>query len=140
MKVVVDANVVISALAKQSTTKEVLLYPFIDYYMPDFLLDELAEHEEEIMAKMHTDKLGYQKALNIIIKKIKIIHREAYVQHLNRAHEIIGNVDKDDEAYIAVALSISADGIWSYDPHFKSQKVVKLFSTGELFRIIKKEG
>lgn len=138
MKIVVDANVVIAALAKQSITKEVLLYPFIDYYTPDFLLEELTKHEEEIIAKMNTDRLGYQKALDIIIKKVKIVKRETYSQYLGQAHEIIGRIDKDDEAYIAVALSIKANGVWSYDPHFKQQKAVRLFSTGELIRIIKK--
>lgn len=80
-----DANVVIAALAKQSITKEVLLYPFIDYYTPDFLLEELAEHEEEIISKMNTDKPGYQKALDIITKKLKIVKRDAYIQHLSQA-------------------------------------------------------
>ena len=138
MKIVVDANVVIAALAKQSITKEVLLYPFIDYYTPGFLLEELAEHEDEIMSKMHTDKPGYQKALDTVIKKLKVVKRDAYMQYLDQAREIIGEVDKDDVAYIAVALSIEADGVWSYDPHFKRQRVVKLFSTGELLSIIKK--
>ncbi len=138
MKIVVDANVVIAALARQSVTKEVLLYPFIDYYTPDFLLEELVEHEEEIISKMKTDEFGYKKALEVITKKIKIVKRDAYVQFLNQAHEIIGKIDKDDEAYIAVALGIKANGVWSYDPHFKQQKAIKLFSTGELIRIIKK--
>ena len=138
MKIVVDANVAISALAKQSITKEVLLYPFIDYYSPDFLLEELAEHEEEIISKMKTDRLGYQKALGIITKKLKIVHRDSYIQYLADANKIIGEVDKDDVAYIAVALSIEADGVWSYDPHFKQQEAVRLFSTSELIRIIKK--
>lgn len=138
MKIVVDANVVIAALAKQSITKEVLLYPFIDYYTPDFLLDELEEHKEEIISKMHTDKPGYQKALGTLTSKLKIVNRNAYVQYLSQAYEIIGKLDKDDEPYIAVALSIKADGIWSYDPDFKHQKAVKLFSTGELLNIIKK--
>ncbi len=138
MKIVVDANVVIAALAKQSVTREVLLYPFIDYYAPDFLLEELAEHEDEIIKKMNTSKLGYQKALDIIVKKVRIAKQETYARYLGQAHGIIGKIDKDDEAYIALALSIKADGIWSYDTHFKQQKTVKLFSTGELIRIIKK--
>ena len=87
---------------------------------------------------MHTDKPGYQKALDIVIKKLKVVKRDVYIQYLGQAREIIGEIDKEDVAYIAVALSIEADGVWSYDPHFKQQKVVKLFSTSELIRIIKK--
>ncbi len=138
MKIVVDANIVIAALAKQSITKEVLLYPFMDYYSPDFLLEELAEHEDEIISKMHIDKAGYQKVLDILTKKIKIVHKATYSQYMGQAHEIMGKLDEDDEQYIAAALSIDADGVWSYDPDFKEQEVVKLFTTGELLHIIKK--
>ncbi len=50
----------------------------------------------------------------------------------------MGKLDKDDEQYIALALCIKADGVWSYDLHFKQQKAIKLFSTGELLSMIKK--
>ncbi|MDE1860786.1 MAG: hypothetical protein KGH72_03650 [Candidatus Micrarchaeota archaeon] len=59
MKIVVDANVVIATLVKPSITREVLLYPYIDYYSPAFLLTELKEHEEEIK-----EKVGEAKAYN----------------------------------------------------------------------------
>ena len=103
-------------------------------------MEELTEHEDEVISKMHADKAGYRKALEIITTKIKFVKREAYTRYLSEAHGIIGEFDEDDVAYIAVALAIKADGVWSYDPHFKQQESVKLFSTGELFRFIKKSG
>jgi predicted nucleic acid-binding protein len=47
MKVVVDANVVISSLVKSSITREVLLYPYVEFYSPDFLLEELNDLDQE---------------------------------------------------------------------------------------------
>ncbi len=104
----------------------------------EFLLDELEEHKAEIIFKMHANQFGYERALSIITRKVRIVRREAYSPYLDEARAIIGAADKDDVAYIAVAMGINTDGLWSYDPHFKQQNAVKLFSTGELLNIIKK--
>jgi predicted nucleic acid-binding protein len=51
MKIIVDANVVISALIRSSITREVLLYPHIDYFSPDFLLKEITGHKRRYPSK-----------------------------------------------------------------------------------------
>ncbi len=135
MKIVVDANVVVAALVRSSITREVLLYPYIDYYSPDFLLDEIKEHEKEISAK--TGK-GYKSALELITKKIRIMPKQFYAKSMREAHKVIGGIDKDDEPYIALALSLRADGIWSYDTDFRKQRKVKIFSIGDLSLLLKK--
>jgi len=49
-----------------------------------------------------------------------------------KAKEIIGNIDKKDTPFIAVALSFKNNGIWFNDKHLKGQSEVKIFSTREL--------
>jgi predicted nucleic acid-binding protein len=56
---------------------------------------------------------------------------------MQEAHKIIGSIDKDDEQYIALALSLDADGIWSYDAHFKMQDKMNIFTTADLLTLIK---
>ncbi|HII61103.1 PIN domain-containing protein [Pyrococcus horikoshii] len=56
MKVVVDANVIISAFKRDSVTRKILLFPFINFYSPAYLLDELEEHKGEIMKKLRSMK------------------------------------------------------------------------------------
>lgn len=135
MKIVVDANVVVAALVRSSITREVLLYPYIDYYSPDFLLDELKEHEKEISAKSGK---GYKSALELITKKIKVAPNRFYAKDMREAHKVMGDIDKDDEPYIALALSLHANGLWSYDADFKRQHRVRIFSTGDLSSLMKK--
>jgi predicted nucleic acid-binding protein len=134
MKVIVDANVVIAALAKPSITREVLLYPYINYYSPDFLLTELKEHENEIIEKV---KVGYKAALKLLIANIIIMPFAFYRPSLKEAQNIIGNIDMDDEPYTALALSLKVDGIWSYDSHFKKQNSVDILSTSDLLSAIR---
>jgi predicted nucleic acid-binding protein len=135
MKIVVDANVVIAALVKPSITREVLLYPYIDCYSPDFLLEEIDEHEEEISTKVGK---GYKSAMRLISKKLVILPIYFYESNMQEAHKIIGAIDRDDEQYIALALSLGADGIWSYDDDFKKQHKISTFSTNDLLLLIKK--
>ncbi len=135
MKMVVDANVVISALVKSSITREVLLYPYIDYYSPDFLLKEIDNHKVEISAKAGK---GYRRALELITKKLMIMPDYFYENKMQEANKIIGGIDRDDEPYIALALELSADGIWSYDDDFRKQHRVNVFSTSNLLLLIKK--
>jgi predicted nucleic acid-binding protein len=135
MKIVVDANVVVAALVRSSITREVLLYPYIDYYSPDFLLDEIKEHEKEISAKSGK---GYKPALELILKKIRVMPSSFYEKDMREAHTVIGDIDKDDEPYVALALSLRAEGIWSYDADFKRQRKVKIFSICDLSSLMKK--
>ncbi len=136
MKIIVDVNVIIAALVKPAITRAVLLYPYIEYYSPDHLLDEIKEHEDEIAEKAGKN---YKNALDEIIKSIVIVPGYFYRNDMGTAHKIIGKFDEDDEQYIALALSLKADGIWSYDErHFGKQNKVRLFSTGDLLLLIKK--
>ncbi|HII61102.1 PIN domain-containing protein [Pyrococcus horikoshii] len=56
---------------------------------------------------------------------------------MEEALKIVGEIDRDDAPYFALALKINA-GIWSYDKKLYNQKKVKIFTTGELFEIIRK--
>lgn len=50
----------------------------------------------------------------------------------------MGHVDEDDVVFIALALSIENDGIWSDDAHFKRQNMIKVFKTEDVVKIMEK--
>jgi len=137
MKVVVDANVVISAFKRDSITRKVLLFPFISFYSPAYLLDELEEHKAEIMKKAKINEEEFNIILNLLLGNVKIVPKEAYIDKMGEALKIVGEIDKDDAPYFALALKIGA-GIWSYDRKLSNQRKVKIFTTGELLEIIRK--
>ena len=46
------------------------------------------------------------------------------------------DIDVDDAQFIATALAVENDGLWSFDDDVKRQKRVKIFSAGEIIRLI----
>lgn len=40
MKLVIDTNVLISALLKNSVTREILLFPSLEFLLPEYALEE----------------------------------------------------------------------------------------------------
>jgi len=52
------------------------------------------------------------------------------------AMEIMKNIDIKDSAFIALAMALNADGIWTEDKDFLRQNEVKVFSTKKLTEIM----
>ena len=50
--------------------------------------------------------------------------------------ELISVIDEKDVPFIALALSIKNDGIWTNDKHFKKQKKIKIFTTQDLIKLL----
>jgi predicted nucleic acid-binding protein len=62
-----------------------------------------------------------------------------YKPFREKALKIMESIDKKDAPFIALALSIPVDGIWSDDKHFKQQKTIKIFTTKDLiFQFLEK--
>jgi predicted nucleic acid-binding protein len=135
MKLVVDTNIIISALIKDGINRKILFSPFIDFITPDYSLEEILKYERVICKKANLDHNGFKKILNIIFGKISIIPKREYLDKLNRAKTMIK--DLDDTPFIALNLATKADGIWSNDEHFKTRKDLMIFRTKELALIFK---
>ena len=57
---------------------------------------------------------------------------------MDEAKEIIGKIDEKDIQFVALALSIKNDGIWSNDKHFEKQNKIQIFKTANIINIINK--
>ena len=49
MRLVLDTNILIAALIKDSITRRILLLPDLEFLLPAFALDELARHRAKIV-------------------------------------------------------------------------------------------
>lgn len=101
-------------------------------YSPNTLLESLKKYESLLIEKsgLSTDELN--TLLSLILGKIIVVEKEKYQHYMNEAYELIGTIDKDDVPYLALALSINCDGIWSEDNHFQRQTKVKTWKTAEI--------
>jgi len=58
--------------------------------------------------------------------------------HLEEANKLIGSIDPNDIPFVALALAVENDGIWSSDKHFKRIKGIKVWKTSDLLVYLKK--
>ena len=63
MELVVDANILFSALIKSGITRELMVNDEILLYTPEYLIKELFEHIEELRDKTHADTFKLQNEL-----------------------------------------------------------------------------
>jgi len=133
MLLVMDANVLFSALIKMSKTLDLFLDSKLNLVSPDFIFDEFIKHKDEISRK---SGLGYNHLLAIIVllsEKVSFVSVEEYKKFLIEAIEI--SPDENDIDYFALALKLNC-GIWSNDKKLKEQNRVKVYSTEELIEFL----
>lgn len=129
MKLVVDTNIIISALIKESLTRSLIFNPQFKLFLPDFSLQEIEKYCQEIQDKSGMSKTEFDLLLRLILSNFLIVKVERYEKYFEQAEKICK--DKKDVLFLALALSLKVP-LWSNDKHLKKQDKVKIYSTGEL--------
>jgi predicted nucleic acid-binding protein len=129
MKLVVDANVLFSALIKQGKTAELLLDLSMNLYTPKFILDEFEKYRQEIIAKTKRSEEEFAEIFDMFKGIIHVVPEEEFVKYLKEAEKI--SPDSKDIMYFALALKLNCP-IWSNDKRLKNQDKIKVYSTEEL--------
>jgi len=135
MKLVIDTNVIISALLKNSVTREILLFPSMEFLLPEYALEEVEAHKDTISKRSGLSKEEIDIVLSVLLDNITIISAAEIKDNLTKAHRIIGSIDPFDVPFVALALSIENDGIWSNDKHFENLKGIKVWKTAEILKL-----
>ena len=133
MKFVVDTNVVISALIKDSLTRSLIFNPKFNLFLPDFSLQEIEKYAEEIQDKSGMGKEEFDLLLKLILSNFLIVKKEKYEKYIEETEKIC--VDKKDVVFLALALSLKIP-LWSEDKNLRKQNRVKIYSTRELKNLI----
>ena len=136
MILIVDTNEIISALIRDSSSRRILLSPRFFFYTPDFTLDEINRYIPLITRKSSLPKRHVLLLINDLLERAQVIEFDRYKQKYLEAEKIIGSIDPDDVPFIALALSIPNDGIWSNDKHFLKQDKINIWTTRDLIKLI----
>ncbi|MDO8339176.1 MAG: PIN domain-containing protein [Candidatus Burarchaeum sp.] len=137
MKLVVDANIIIAAFIRDAAVRKLLLRPDNCFCCPEFIIEEIKGHFEEMLEKSRLSREDAKKVLELVFDRIEIIPAQKVAKHLGKAELLMGGIDKDDVPYVALALAIQNDGIWSDDPHFQKLKGnVRVWRTAELINLL----
>lgn len=131
MKLVVDTNVIFSALMSGGKTREIILRENIDFYVPEYFFTEVMNNSEIIKKKTDLSGKDLSSLFNLLLEEIEIIPKAEFDRKLSEANSIIEEKDPDDAPFLALALKLNAD-IWSDDKDFQEQEKVKVWTTGDL--------
>ncbi len=134
MKIVVDTNMVIVALVKDSKAREIIMSNKFEFVSPDFVLDEIHKYEGKICKKAGLSKEEFELLMALIFEKITIVTANEYDTYKENAKEIMKE-DVKDAPYIACYLALNCNGIWTNDPDYEG-KGIRIFSTAELLELM----
>src|SRR3989344_1583056 len=131
MELVLDANILFSALIRDSHTRHFLLFSGHSFYTPEFVFEEINDHMDEIKEKTMVSEPEIKEILGNIIAfgGIKIIPLDELKSHRDEAKRI--SPDPKDGHYIALPLKRKC-AIWSNDRELKlKQDSVKVYASEE---------
>jgi len=136
MLLVVDTNIIISCLIKDSKTREILLTANVDFAVPEWVHSEIEKHLKLIAKKADVSVIELEHFMEELFQVVHTTPFEEYQPYIDEAHNIIGEVDKDDVPFIAAALALSVDAIWTNDRHFDEQNRFTVLRTHDLFEML----
>ena len=136
LRLVVDANIVIAALLRDSTARRIVMDDRLRLWAPSDILEETEKHLDEISRRGGRPAQETRRLLESILDYVVLVEREALEPHFEEAELLLAARDPSDAPYVAVALSQGLGGVWSDDPDFRAQDRVKVYTTPELVFIL----
>lgn len=135
MILVVDTNIVIAAALRPSVTQELIFNNSFQLYTPEFILEEIEKHEDELLEKSGYARESFRLILSLLFSRITIVPADAYSQY--KKGVLIFSPDTNDWPFLALAKHLGA-ALWSNDSSLKrGQDVIRVLATGDLLKLLK---
>ena len=138
MNIIIDSNVLFSALIKNSKTRKIILDYDGFFLFPSFIFIEMQRHKNELLKKSGMSERDFNKLFRLILKKVAIVPNEVLISYKKDALEIVKNIDPDDVLFVACALAYPNSIIWSDDKKLKDQSKVEVLNTEEIVNFFEK--
>lgn len=140
MNIVLDTNVVISTLIKESVKRKLIVELDDDLFFPRISFEEVYKHKSLILEKSGLKEREFEEIFTKLKEHINLIEDVDLKPNLPEAKAVMEKIDATDVVFIAAALSVPDEVIWSDDKDFKRQSIVPAYDTQELIRHLKKRG
>lgn len=133
MKLVLDSNIIFSALIKKSTTRNIILSDVFDLHAPEYIFSEITKHRELLLRKSKMNEEELEALLLLLQKHIRLVPKEKYNEKMVLAEDMLKDIDVTDSPFLALALALNCS-VWSNDGHFEQQNKVQVYRTKELIK------
>ncbi len=131
MRLVLDTNVILKALIKNSRVRAVLLNPRHQFLIPEHALEEIERHLQLIQRKTSLSENEIRLVLRTLLTNIETVPAQMVLKRWREAQKEMERIDRNDIPFVA-ALSVHSEGIWSDDKDLKRQDKVKVWNTREV--------
>ncbi len=135
MKIIADVNILISALLKESTSRNLIVNCGQDFCFPEPSLHKIRKYKDYMLEKTGFSELEFLVILHTILHFIRIIPTEEILRHWDEAKKSMEHIDPEDVTIIAAALSQENSVIWSNDVHFDQQNNVFVLKTKDMVKL-----
>ena len=139
MNIVLDTNVLIAALLKESKVREIVVNSYNTFIVPSLIFSEILKHKEELLIKSGLDEADFNFLMMKISDYFMAIPNEIIKPYKEEADKIIGSIDKDDVPIIATSLAFNSCPIWTDDKHFEKQGKIKIHKTEDMIKLFEIE-
>ncbi len=138
MKLVIDANIIISALIKDGLHRALIISDKFNLISPDYIVGEVEKYIPYIAKKAKLDVFDIELIFALIFQHITVIPKTEYEDYLN-TKESKSIDDSKDIPYIACYLATKSDGIWSNDGDFKiTNEKISIYTTEKLLEVLRR--
>jgi predicted nucleic acid-binding protein len=132
LRLVLDTNVVLKALIKDSVVRGMLLRSPHEFVIPQYAIEETKKHLDVVASKSGLSEKEINSILDALLVRVKVIPAAKVASKMKEAEAVMSSIDAGDVPFVAACMSAGCDGIWSDDKNLKRQHEVRVWTTKEV--------
>jgi len=135
MTIILDSNVLIAALIKPGIVRAIVLGNPGEWLVPETIFEEVWEHRDAWNRNKLPDTELHDILDMLSEDFVNIVSDRVYRDHTTTARKLVS--DPDDWPLAALALSVEAEGIWTFNERHleKARKHgIRLLKTSDVAR------
>ncbi|MCX6707425.1 MAG: PIN domain-containing protein [Candidatus Woesearchaeota archaeon] len=140
MILVIDTNILLAGLIKDSTVRKIIVESGWKFHYPEMSFHEVWKYKGLVLEKSGMNEEEYAELLNHLLKHITLVPEERIKPKIEEANDLLGKIDPDDVVFLATAFSIEDSKIWSDDSHLEKQTRTKVLKTRDIVKLFSQDG
>ena len=89
MRLVIDTNIVFSALIAGGKTRDCIITAPVELYAPEYFHSEFENHRETFLSKTNLDDDQLTTLFALFFENIELVPRSDFADHIPKAREIM---------------------------------------------------
>ena len=142
MKIVIDSNIVFSAILNSKSKIGQLLIngsKYFDFFSVQLLKEEIINHKSKILDLTGYSQHEFSEAFQLIISRITFVDEILISdKNLKKAMDLVSDIDADDSVFVALNNHLVAN-LWTGDKQLitglKKKGYLRIVTTDDLYEI-----